>query len=376
MPWVRHERVAALSAEGEVIAMAAPTADRAPWWSRADELFSQLGEGVAVVALLAESEDGRQVAYRRQERPGDQNPPWFGRAAWAMWPDYGGAGLWDEDGMSVDAAPEDLERLDPDRRGELIRRVAAWQAQFERRVSHEKGGPPFEWAAFHSCGSALARALSDASGRLVVYESPYEEDRETRELWIDEDEEPAAREPQGRELGRALAALDEERALKLMSQGVPKGALMEPGLTVAHICAHLGFERALGKALQAWPEGLLARDQWGATPLDAAVFGARAGCVSALARAGARVEEKDADGLSALEKACAQLRKKDDGELATLEAIAQAAPDESLSAEELQRLCELAPGSSQERARAMLEKEALSRGPRLGSRSRAPGRSL
>lgn len=375
MPWVKHERVAGLDKRGEVVAMAAPREGRPIWWSQADELLG-LGDRVAVAVLLAEAEDGRQAAYRRSARAGDASPPWFGRRAWSMWPDYGGAGLWDEDGASVDAAPEDLEGLREDRREGLIARVQAWQSQFERRVSDEKGGPPFEWAAFNSCGSALGRALSDASGRLVVYSTPYEQRQEERALWIHEDEQPEGLGERERELARALSSWDEERALALIEGGAPEGELMEPGLRLAHICAHFGMERALRAALAQRPEAAFEKDGWGASVLDAAVFAADAGCVRALIEAGAGVEEPDADGLSAARKGVEQLRRFDRGEEAALAALCEGLSEEALSPDRIEALVAFAFEPARPAARAIVEREALRRGQAPAPAGKRAGRSI
>lgn len=385
MPWVIAERVAALGKDGGPIAFAAPGPHwRGHWWELADELYGLLGDRATSSALMAQTEEGREAPIKRRGRPGAELREvelWDSSVgAWSMWPDYGGAALWDETGACSEASVEDFgDRLSEAKGLDLLARLDRWQLGFESRVPHEGSRSGFEWSAFHCAGSVLARALSDASGRMVVYERPYEDEDSERDkggLWIDESDEPAAREAKGAELGRALAALDEERAIEAMEGWAPRGPLMAPGLTAAHICAALGFERALKKALAAAPELAVAKDGWGCSPLGAAVFSKSAECAAALIEAGASLEEADAGGRDALERACAQLSSRGEGGAALVEELARRAGAGRLKEEGLEALSALAMKPARERLRSILERVALERGSAAPAASRGPGRSL
>lgn len=374
MPVVKKREVAIYSQTGDLMSREG-VGDEVVFDSVAALLLDAMRRGARQSAgwmcEIALASDGRREVRRSATISGSPiKSPYSER--WTMCPDYGGAFLWNERGANTDASGK-LSRLSADKARELESRLSQWQAEFENRVDEDDEA--FEWGAFHSKGMVLAQALSDASDRVVFYEEPFEQTgRSDAERWMSWGRGAGAEEPPQAELGRALCALDEARALELIERdGAPAGGLMEPGISAALLCAHLGFDQAMAAILKRRPEQAHERDGYGCSPLDAAVGARSAACARVLRSLGANPLEPDRDGFAPLVKAFKMARWAESAEV--IKELALGLSERELPPGLRLDLSACAPKAHADRARAGLE-AALLEGALAGAEAHPHARSL
>lgn len=229
---------------------------------------------------------------------------------WSLFPDYGGAFIWNEEGACDDIDDE----LNPNLKG-LRADFVKTQLEFERRIdSYEPA--PFEWNVYHSKSLTQAAALLLQTGGFILYEHAYEEQKNKNARVMSFEAENLINRPAAFEFAKAVLNRETSKALQDLQnpQTLDQASFLEGGITAVNMSIHTYEVEVLEEILRQKPEWSQLRDGWGCSPIEAAIFSEYAEAVTVLLKHSPGIDllEPDEQGLSPLQKAFAQYKERSD----------------------------------------------------------------